>query len=161
MVKQQLILYRNRLNPNYDLLSIKFDAKIHLIMIYLSLHHHADEVEQHQLLMFFSLLVLKKHEKNHLLNQFKQYSVGNVLQQFEMLKIMVRLIYSYFIFKKKESLNLATHVIACGEVDKIAFRTINYLRGIVLGKWIVSEKCNANDKYRRNHFISSCFVCRD
>jgi hypothetical protein len=36
---------------------------------------------------------------------------------------------------------LVTHVIACGEQDKIAFRTINYLRGIVLGKWIVSEKC--------------------
>jgi len=36
---------------------------------------------------------------------------------------------------------LVTHVIACGEVDKIAFRTINYLRGIVLGKWILSEKC--------------------
>ncbi|CAF4053236.1 unnamed protein product [Rotaria sp. Silwood2] len=36
--------------------------------------------------------------------------------------------------------NNVTHVIACGEIDKIAFRTINYLRGIVLGKWIVSEK---------------------
>ena len=36
---------------------------------------------------------------------------------------------------------LVTHIIACGEDDKIAFRTINYLRGIVLGKWIVSEKC--------------------
>ncbi|CAF0736953.1 unnamed protein product [Adineta steineri] len=36
--------------------------------------------------------------------------------------------------------NNVTHVIACGEQDKIAFRTINYLRGIVLGKWIVSEK---------------------
>jgi ankyrin repeat protein len=40
---------------------------------------------------------------------------------------------------------LVTHVIACGEVDKIAFRTINYLRGIILGKWIVSEKCNEKD----------------
>ncbi|CAF1090416.1 unnamed protein product [Rotaria sordida] len=36
--------------------------------------------------------------------------------------------------------NNVTHVIACGESDKIAFRTINYLRGIILGKWIVSEK---------------------
>ncbi|CAF3570624.1 unnamed protein product [Rotaria socialis] len=36
--------------------------------------------------------------------------------------------------------NNVTHVIACGETDRVAFRTINYLRGIVLGKWIVSEK---------------------
>ncbi|UJR31077.1 hypothetical protein I4U23_018586 [Adineta vaga] len=36
--------------------------------------------------------------------------------------------------------NNVTHIIACGEQDNIAFRTINYLRGIVLGKWIVSEK---------------------
>ncbi|CAF1142382.1 unnamed protein product [Adineta ricciae] len=36
--------------------------------------------------------------------------------------------------------NNVTHIVACGEQDKIAFRTINYLRGIVLGKWIVSEK---------------------
>ena len=55
-------------------------------------------------------------------------------------------------------MNLATHVIACGEDDKIAFRTINYLRGVVLGKWIVSEKCNANDKYIRNHFILLWFL---
>lgn len=39
-----------------------------------------------------------------------------------------------------------THVIACGEEDKIAFRTINYLRGIVLGKWIISEKCRDFDE---------------
>jgi len=36
--------------------------------------------------------------------------------------------------------NNVTHVIACGETDRIAFRTINYLRAIVLGKWILSEK---------------------
>ena len=37
--------------------------------------------------------------------------------------------------------SLVTHIIACGETDRIAFRTINYLRGIVFGKWILSEKC--------------------
>ena len=44
---------------------------------------------------------------------------------------------------------LVTHIVACGEQDKIAFRTINYLRGIVLGKWIVSEKC----KYEETYFL--------
>ena len=44
---------------------------------------------------------------------------------------------------------LVTHVIACGETDQVAFRTINYLRGIVLGKWIVSEKCRKTTILKR------------
>lgn len=36
--------------------------------------------------------------------------------------------------------NNVTHIVACGETERIAFRTINYLRAIVLGKWVVDEK---------------------
>ena len=43
--------------------------------------------------------------------------------------------------RQRYVVHLVTHIIACGETDRIAFRTINYLRGIVLGKWIVSETC--------------------
>jgi hypothetical protein len=67
-----------------------------------------------------------------------------------MLKIMVR----FFIdFYQNQFFILVTHVIACGEIDKIAFRTINYLRGIVLGKWILSEKCIKKKRFYLKIFV--------
>jgi len=58
-------------------------------------------------------------------------------------------------FYQNQFFILVTHVIACGEIDKIAFRTINYLRGIVLGKWILSEKCI---KKKEILFENFCFI---
>jgi hypothetical protein len=59
-----------------------------------------------------------------------------------------------FIIFSTDRFLLVTHIIACGESDKIAFRTINYLRGIVLGKWIVSEKCKDSNLVSLISFFS-------